>query len=54
MLGEENAGPVAVAPRGSRGPCRRALLEARRRARLEEVTELSPAYHAADLRPAAE
>ena len=48
MLREERRSPAAVAPAGTRGPCWRALLEARWRARLQEVTELSLAYHATD------
>jgi DnaK suppressor protein len=48
MPGEEARSLVAVAPRGTRGPYWRALLEARWRARLQEVTELSLAYHSAD------
>jgi DnaK suppressor protein len=48
MTGEEHRSAVTVTPGGSRGPYWRALLEARWRARLQEVTELSVAYHAAD------
>lgn len=48
MRGEEHPSPAAVAPRGAQGPYWRALLEARWHERLQEVTELSLAYHAAD------
>jgi DnaK suppressor protein len=50
MRREEHASPIAIAPMlsaGTRGPRWRALLEARWQARLEEVTELSLAYHGA-------
>jgi DnaK suppressor protein len=50
MRREEHASPMAMAPMlsaGTRGPRWRALLEARWQARLEEVTELSLAYHGA-------
>ena len=50
MLKEDYAEPAATAsapPAGSGGPRWRALLEDRWRARLEELTELSLAYHRA-------
>lgn len=50
MRREEHASPMAKAPMlsaGTRGPRWRALLEARWQARLQEVTELSLAYHGA-------
>jgi RNA polymerase-binding transcription factor DksA len=50
MPREERRGPAATAPippAGSGGPHWRALLEARWQARLQEVTELSLAYHGA-------
>jgi len=46
MPQEERAGAVAM-NLGTRAPRWRALVEARWRARLQEVTELSLAYHAA-------
>jgi DnaK suppressor protein len=48
VTGEEQPSAVAVAAGGSRGPYWRAILETRWRARLQEVTELSVAYHDAD------
>lgn len=48
MPREEHRSPAAVAPGGTRGPYWRALLEARWRERLQEVTELSLAYHDTD------
>lgn len=50
MRREEHRSTAAITrilPAGTRGPHWRALLEARWRARLEEVTELSLAYHGA-------
>jgi DnaK suppressor protein len=50
MHRKEHARPMAIAPMlsaGTRGPRWRALLEARWRARLEEVAELSLIYHGA-------
>jgi DnaK suppressor protein len=50
MRREKHASPMAIAPMlsaGTRGPRWRALLEARWQAQLEEVTELSLAYHGA-------
>jgi RNA polymerase-binding transcription factor len=50
MRREEHRSTAAVTrilPAGTRGPHWRALLEAQWRARLEEVTELSLAYHGA-------
>ena len=51
MSQEERITPAATArilPVRTRGPHWRALLEARWRARLQEVTELSLAYHGAE------
>jgi RNA polymerase-binding transcription factor DksA len=48
MPGEEHRSPAAIArvlPAGTRGPHWRAILEVRWQALLEEVTELSLAYH---------
>ena len=50
MLREEHRSPAEIAriqPAGTGGPHWRALLEARWQARLQEVTELSLAYHSA-------
>jgi DnaK suppressor protein len=50
MLREEHSSPAEIAriqPAGTGGPYWRALLEARWQARLQEVTELSLAYHSA-------
>jgi DnaK suppressor protein len=50
MHRKKHARPMAIAPMlsaGTRGPRWRALLEARWRARLEEVAELSLIYHGA-------
>ena len=50
MLREEHRSPAVTAriqPAGTGGPYWRALLEARWQARLQEVTELSLAYHSA-------
>ena len=49
MLREEHRSPAVIArqPAGTGGPHWRALLEARWQARLQEVTELSLAYHSA-------
>lgn len=55
MPEEERASPVVVAQvpsAGMRAPRWRALLEARWQARLQEVTELSLAYHGAAALPA--
>lgn len=51
MPREQRANPAAVAPSpaGTGGPYWRALLEDRWQARLEELTELALAYHAAEL-----
>lgn len=51
MPREESASPAAIAPTGTRNPYWRALLESRWRACLQEVTELSLAYHAATGEP---
>jgi DnaK suppressor protein len=48
MPQEELRSPAALASGWTRGPYWRALLEARWRERLQEVTELSLAYHSAD------
>ena len=50
MLQQEHRSPAEIAriqPAGTGGPYWRALLEARWQARLQEVTELSLAYHSA-------
>jgi RNA polymerase-binding transcription factor DksA len=47
MPQEERASPVVVTPDGICAPRWRALLEARWRGRLQEVIELSLAYHGA-------
>ena len=50
MRPDEHSQPAGTRtlPAGTRGPRWRALLEARWRSRLQEVTELSLAYHGAD------
>jgi RNA polymerase-binding transcription factor DksA len=48
MPEQDQRSRAAVAPGATHGPYWRALLETRWRERLQEVTELSLAYHAAD------